>query len=359
MTPDPLDFASAIPQGSLSPGGLSARQSIEVPSLDDLLAAAAEPTHDISGHQDWRTMSATTLKAYRSDWKIFTNWCADPLRLYVALPTAPMTVAMFLVDMAERGTSRSRGVGLSLASIERRLSAIVFAHRVAGLTPPTRQSDADRLEAVRRSLRASKRHELRNRKLPIDPIVLGRILSAIEGNDLRAVRDRALLAFAMGGALRRSELVGIAVEHVSVQPDGLGVWIPGSEGFRKSKDAVLIIQNRGPITPVDHYQAWITAACITTGPVFRRVRSGGILGSAALTAQSLALVLKARAAAAGYDPAEYASHSLRAGSLIDASLRGVHFYDVQAQSRLRSLDQVGKYVPRDVHLRGRTSISRN
>jgi hypothetical protein len=49
--------------------------------------------------------SAATRRAYRSDWRIFTAWCA--LRDLEPLPAAPGTVARFLSSQATAGVKAS------------------------------------------------------------------------------------------------------------------------------------------------------------------------------------------------------------------------------------------------------------
>ena len=58
----------------------------------------------------------------------------------------------------------------------------------------------------------------------------------------------------------------------------------------------------------------------------------------------MALVVKARAAAAGYDPAGYSGHSLRAGLLTEAGRQGASPFKMKDHSRHRSLEMVSEYV---------------
>ena len=60
--------------------------------------------------------------------------------------------------------------------------------------------------------------------------------------------------------------------------------------------------------------------------------------------RGVALVVKARAEAAGYDPEQVAGHSLRAGFLTEAARRGANVFKMREQSRHKSLDVLGHYV---------------
>jgi site-specific recombinase XerD len=70
--------------------------------------------------------SAGTRRAYGSDWRIFTAWCAA--RGLESLPATPGTAARFLSGEATRGTKSS--------TIGRRTAAIAYAHKLAGHEPP-------------------------------------------------------------------------------------------------------------------------------------------------------------------------------------------------------------------------------
>jgi site-specific recombinase XerC len=174
-----------------------------------------------------RASSPATLRTYRSDWAMFQSWCAR--RGLPTLPADPAMVAAFLTDVAENGTERSGGKGLSRASIGRRLAAIVFAHRAANLVPPTAQEGAAVLERAIRGIRRDKRAEPSGEKRAADGDILRDMLQAITGDSLRDVRDRALLAIGMGGAFRRSELVAIDLAHVAQHRQGLEIHVPSAK----------------------------------------------------------------------------------------------------------------------------------
>jgi Phage integrase, N-terminal SAM-like domain len=71
--------------------------------------------------------AANTRRAYRSDLRHFGAWCES--RGLVALPAAPETVRLYLVDHAGR---------LAISTLRRRLAAICEAHVAAGEQNPTR-----------------------------------------------------------------------------------------------------------------------------------------------------------------------------------------------------------------------------
>ena len=91
---------------------------------------------------------------------------------------------------------------------------------------------------------------------------------------------------------------------------------------------------------------WLDAAGISEGPVFRRMEKGGRVTGDALSVHSIGKVVKRYAAAAGYDAAEFAGHSLRAGFLTSAAERGASIFRVMDVSRHKSVDTARGYVRR-------------
>ena len=86
-------------------------------------------------------------------------------------------------------------------------------------------------------------------------------------------------------------------------------------------------------------------AKIKDGRLFRSVDRHGHIGGA-LTPQSVALVVKAYAEAAGLDPAEFAGHSLRAGFLTSAAEAGADVLRMMEVSRHKRVETVQGYVRR-------------
>jgi hypothetical protein len=107
-----------------------------------------------------------TRRAYTADFVAFRGWCAG--RGVSALPAAPATVAAYLSTEADRGIKAS--------SIGRRVAAISYAHRLAGLPGPTE------VEAVRAVIRGIRRTLTPAGRLPRAYGGIGRVWSlAVHG----------------------------------------------------------------------------------------------------------------------------------------------------------------------------------
>jgi integrase len=62
-----------------------------------------------------------------------------------------------------------------------------------------------------------------------------------------------------------------------------------------------------------------------------------------LTPQAVNLIVKARCAQAGLDPAAFSAHGLRSGFLTEAAQRGVPMPEAMRQSQHRSVQQAARY----------------
>lgn len=278
--------------------------------------------------------AASTRRAYGTDFRIFREWC--DARGVAALPAAPETVAAYLAARAT--TSKASTLG-------RRVAAIRYAHKLAGLALPT---DAEGVKATMRGIRRTY-GSARVRKAPA---VAGKMLSMVVAtapDKLAGLRDRALLLIGFGGALRRSELVALDVADIEETETGLLVTIRGSKTDQKRVGATIAIARGDVACPSKALRAWLDAAGIEAGPIFRPIDKGGTVRDSRLTDRSVANIVKAYAGRAGFDANTFSGHSLRAGFLTSAAGKGASIFKMMDVSRHRSVDTLRGYV-RDAEL---------
>jgi integrase len=282
--------------------------------------------------------ATSTQRAYAGDWAIFTAWCAE--RSAATLPAEPAIVAVFLASEAARG--------IAIATVGRRLAAIGYQHREAGAVPPQAR-DADNV--IARVLGGIRRtHGIRpDRKKAADSDILRDLLRACDDDNLRAVRDRALLALGMGGALRRSELVALDLEHIEIVPEGLRVHIGRSKTDQEGVGAVIAIPEGRRVKPKALLLAWIAAAGIVAGPLFLSLSAAGKVLGTRMSDKGVARVVKKRAGAVGLQIEDFSGHSLRAGFITDAARHGASVFKIREVSRHKDLDVLADYV-RDAEL---------
>jgi site-specific recombinase XerD len=251
------------------------------------------------------------------------------------LPADPRIVATFLAAEADAGAKP--------ATIGRRLAAIGHHHRQAGHEPPQTQPGAvaitEVLAGIRRTVGVRP-----VRKRAADGDALRNMLHEIKGDSVRAVRDRALLAIGMAAALRRSELVALQLTDVALVPEGLRLTIRRSKTDQEGAGAVIAIPEGRRLQPKRLLLAWIAFAGNDTGPVFCKLTPGGRLTAKPMSDRGIARVVQARAAAAGFDPAEFGGNSLRAGFLTEAARQGASIFKMREVSRHKSLEFLSDYV---------------
>jgi site-specific recombinase XerD len=162
--------------------------------------------------------------------------------------------------------------------------------------------------------------------------------------DFRALRDRALLLLGFAAALRRSELVALDVADLEFVERGVIVHVRVSKTDQEGAGAQIAIPNGKKLKPVAALRAWLDAAAIAEGPVFRPIGKGGrrILATR-LSGNAVATIIKHYAAAAGFDAAIYSGHSMRAGFVTSALDRGADFFAVMNVTRHRDVDTLRGY----------------
>lgn len=271
-----------------------------------------------------------TLRAYRSAWRGFVAWCEAHGFEY--LPATPTTVALYATARAE--------AGIKPASIDLDLAAIAAAHIAAG--HPSPRSSAE-VQAVRSGIRRT--HGTAQRQAaPLLPDDLRRIVAALPSS-LAGTRDRALLLLGFATGSRRSELAALQVEDLAFVARGLEVTIRRSKTDQEGKGMVKPVPFGHPTTcPVRACKAWIEAAGIKSGPLFRSIDRHGNVGATALTGHSIGRIVKRAAAAAGLDAAVVSGHSLRAGLITAAVLAGRSDREIMAQTGHRSVEMLTRYT---------------
>ncbi len=82
---------------------------------------------------------------------------------------------------------------------------------------------------------------------------------------LQGKRDRALLALGFSGAFRRSELVGLNVEDLVEDKEGLRIFIRKSKTDQEASGHEIAIPHGRHLRPVAAVKEWLEAAGITEG----------------------------------------------------------------------------------------------
>lgn len=216
--------------------------------------------------------------------------------------------------------------------------------------------------AIRLAVRAINRPPSRKSASANTGDILGKLLATCSGEDLTALRDRAILmvAFASGGR-RRSEIAGLRVEQFVKQvpvtdDDGsplpsLAIHLGRTKTSGADQDEMVYLTGR----PVEALTRWLEAAKIDKGSVFRKVDRWGNVSARALEPSAVNRIVKQRAQMAGLDASEFSAHGLRSGYLTEAANRGIPLPEAMEQSRHRSVQQASNYYNNAKRRSGRAS----
>ena len=312
------------------------------PILDGTLASERDAA------DSYRRMAKAenTRRAYRAAVRAWCAWCAR--HDLSPLPACGQDVAAFLAG--------ERGRKLSPETIKLRRAAIRYLHRAAGCPVPTDDvCVSETLAGIRRE--AAKKGLLPRKKVAATVTILRRLLAPIP-DDLRGLRDRAVLLVGFAGALRRSELAAIRFEQLEKTDRGIRLTLPQTKGEQTDAVTVPLPYGDTELCPVRALELWQQAAGLTEGPVFRRIwlslsrRAAGLgkspalsrIGSGAITPQTVAQIVQARAMAAGFGRHDLGGHSLKRGALTTGMDRGIHPAKLKRLGRHKSFDVLGEYL---------------
>ena len=130
-----------------------------------------------------------------------------------------------------------------------------------------------------------------------------------------------------------AEGLEVLVRRSKTDQEGAGFWI----GVPFGLDPALC--------PVRAVRAWLDAAGIASGPVFRPLR-GRVVLVQRLSDRAVARVVQARAAVVGLDVSRLSGHSLRSGFVTSAARAGKSERAIMDQTGHRSLKVLRRYIRR-------------
>lgn len=287
-----------------------------------------------------------TKRAYASAWRKFAAWCAP--RGATPLPALPETLAAYLsLVLADTGEPYTVG------SLNLHLSAIKRAHRERGLTAPTEHPLVYRTwKGIRR-----RRGTMQEGATALTADLLAKALAELP-DDMRGIRDRALLAVGFAGAFRRSELTALRLCDVGIHAQGIRI---AAMRRKTSSDEVYIDIAAGTLAE-EALTAWLdvlatsgtkmslkamtlaeVAASDNGSALFRRT-AGTACSNCGLSAASVSLVVKRAVDALGVDSKSFSAHSLRSGFATTAAESGLSAMEIRDAGGWRSVVTVDRYV---------------
>lgn len=225
----------------------------------------------------------------------------------------------------------------------RRVAAILDLHARAEVENPSTKLVREVLRGIAREKGVAPRKKA---GLTVDALRAAlRSVDAVGG--LRGLRDRALLLVGFHGALRRSELAALDVEDLRFEPTGVVLSIRKSKTDQEGAGAEIGLPRHpdATIDPVCALEAWIAAAAIIAGPVFRSFTMRGELQANRIDGRDVARIVQ-RIAKDAHLEGDLGGHSLRAGFVTAAAKAGVSIDRIAQVSRHKSVPILLGYIRR-------------
>ena len=273
-------------------------------------------------------VTENTRRTYSSAAQQFLNWGG-------LLPTDEDTVLRYLANHAQV---------LNPRTLSHRLSALSKWHLHQGFFDPTATP------AVRAALSGVfKLYGMpKTQARALSLVSLKQMVMALTMDmSLAAVRDNALLQIGFLGGFRRSELVGIQVEDLQWEPEGLTIVLQRSKTDQTGQGMLRSIPYGGqdPLCAPTALRDWLRKSGITNGPIFRPMTRHGGVRAQALGAGSVTDILVLRAEHAGLDHApDFSAHSLRRGMATAASKAGASRRAIKNQGGWKTDAVVDGYI---------------
>jgi len=159
------------------------------------------------------------------------------------------------------------------------------------------------------------------------------------------IRDKALLLIGFAAAFRRSELVGLNCDDIEHVRQGIVLHLRRSKTDQVGQGRKIAIPfGRTRWCPIQHLTDWLAHAGIEQGPIFRSVNRHGHISVHGLSGEAVATIVKKRVKGAGFDPAAFSGHSLRAGFATSAAMAGASPFKIRHQTGHASDAMLARYI---------------
>jgi len=274
-----------------------------------------------------------TIRAFKADFNTFITYCmkhhTNPL------PVNPSVVSHY-IDHLSNCTFTS-------AYIRRIIVSISSIHKLNRFNDPTK--DCDVQLAIRKMHRKLGRSS--KQVAGITKKILEKMMGATE-NDLRGIRDRALMLIAYDTLCRRSEIVDLLAEDIQREPTEKAESVRLSIKLRKSKTDQNSLGRWLHLTDQASkaLEQWLVASGIQLGPIFRGINRGNEIAEK-LGSGQIARIYKKMARKANLDCdtiKKISGHSMRVGAAQDLLREGASLPIIMNRGRWSKADTVMRYV---------------
>ena len=275
---------------------------------------------------EWHAVSTNTRKSYGGALRRLEHWLNGT-------PLTDETLASYLRELFDAGKSPKVANQV--------VAAVRFGEKMGADTIVGRDT-----RLVLAGFRRQAKSRGRGQAVGLRWENADKIAAQASADGLAGLRDAAMIAVASDALLRTSEVVEIAVTDVSFAGDGSGsLTIRHSKTDQEGKGKVCYLGSG----TIDRLRAWLDAADIREGAVFREVRGGRVHGEG-LTTRTVARLVKKRSQDAGFSGAT--GHSLRVGGAQSLASAGASVVQMQIAGRWSSPSMPGQYARKELAARG-------
>ncbi len=259
-----------------------------------------------------------TLRAYQSDFKDFSAFCAK--NGFLSIPTQPKIIALYLTNLSKSS---------KFSTLKRRIASISVIHKLKGHYLDTKHPIImENLHGIKRTLGSRQKAK--------KPILINDLKLIIKAIDENKIRDKALILIGFAGGFRRSELVSILNEDIEFVPEGLKILIRRSKTDQSGEGVIKAIPyfDNKEFCPVITLKKYISTKT--------KVESEEKIFK--ISDKSVALIIKKYAEKAGLDASRYAGHSLRSGFATTAAEFGAEERNIMAMTGHKTTQMVRRYI---------------
>ena len=299
------------------------------------LVTSIKALHEETLNNLKRSKSINTLRAYKSDFKDFGQFCLK--NGFKSLPTDPKIVSLYITYLSTKEAK--------ISTLRRRLVSIGMVHKLKGHYLDTKHPIIiENLMGIRR-----KKGSYQMGKKPILINHLKAIINTIDNQiveDIKKTRDKTIILTGFSGGFRRTELVSLDYEDIEFVPEGVRIIIRKSktDQFGEGMIKGLPYISNQTFCPVVHLKRWIKVSNIKSGPLFRRLSKSFKLSNERLTDQSVALLLKNYLNMSGIENKNYSGHSLRSGFATVSAESGADERSIMAMTGHKTTQMVRRYI---------------
>jgi len=260
-------------------------------------------------------LSENTRLSYSKDLKDFRRYC-ESIGGQLTFPVSPQVVLGYIGNRSKYQKA---------TTVSRRVYAISKLHKIKKLPNPL--SD----EHVKSALSGlNKRGDDRRRAKPLGIKEIRSIIGVWDNpEDLKSIRNRALLLLGYMIAARQSELSRLECRDLDFRDDGVIVHKRNTKTRKNLVVGILYRKADTDLCAVRALETWLSSAGIRSGKVFRKINKGGKTlrnkpdkNGFLFNPRSVSWVIKLTEELSGRQ-VQFSGHSLRSGHVTDAYAAGI------------------------------------